>query len=1508
MSHLTAPMPSGHQTHKPYLFDFPRPAHPLTPPDTDYETPSHHAAPAQNAIGLETDPFPPPPHPPSMTDSPFATLHRKKSSVTYVNSGIRDARERVVQRGIKWLVVVLPPVSFTREHGHLGHTLSSGPTRRLSNGLLMPLYPTLNSQLGAIAREFSFPSISGICVYLHTTHGGLSLSPRVSDESWPILWAHLFDARSPSLPSQQLPISGQIEFDIDLPKARWYDAWLASSRRDYVDVPQSVTPSRAQSISHWRGDSQTSLNEVLDDQLDAISVVQAGKSSARNIKKLSLLDRFDGASVRSGSRLVPRDESPPSQTARQGGPLQPLSPIVQEDEPATAKKDFDSRVQSWRMSANVATRSPLAATGQTSLDPANMPNTMADLPTASTSEMHSELDLDDYAWSVSSAGPPDYELESLASWDRVPSVHMDRRLVGSVCSTPSYCTSFGPDDEYLAFSPVSYMSRLPSPDLAWRMFEDVPPTPATATSWGAPLSYPPSPLSSPYAPSVDIAARHMSSRPVTPSTATSWGAPLSYPPSPLMSSRAPSPDIGERGMSSVPGSPRFREHVPSAQPYSLVYPYYNAARASSWQHVWPHTEEHHVQEQVAERRAAGRMHDFVFPPPAPRSQSGPWRQVWPYATPSSGSEHQATMTRTTIGYPVLNIYPAVYPSFDLYPALPSVGTRKLGVPTASSGAAYPTFNLYPAVYPFFDIYPAVNRPGLTTPSTYMAGFYPHLVIYPAVSNVSSGTSRKTSKSSLRLKEQYPVFNIYPAVYPYCFELYPAVSVARSKRSVLVNGASNGYPASVYNIYPSVKSASKPRVSVGMRSQYPVFELYPPVSRALETSLVSGIVVKLPRTYPNIEIYPAVYPWNLQTMYPGVLPRRSREDKQSGIIVKLAPTYPILDIYPAVYPWNLRTVYPDVPQRRLSGNRQNSIIVKLAPAYPVFDIYPAVYPWNLQTMYPEVPGRSHARGVTVKLAANYPVFDIYPAVYPHSLQSIYPALLSSFTVGQVRSALTSAVKPSISSRSSGRSTHVRKSSKRGLPPVPPLPKNARELTPFSPVSRRPLPVTRVVPSIPVHLDAVYPNVCPYPPVYPYFAIYPAKSWGNSVDTNERVKVNASSVFHYPYLVIYPSVYPYVEIYPGSWDRPSAPLAAPVPVAARRRPTYTHMELRSQVLASVQVPVVPKTTTVPARQRPTFSPMQLREEVYEETVARQPVLPSVIIAAPSPATPDLFSPPEPDFEIVTPIVRSAGPVPSRTPFSPPDSDFEIVTAPAPQPVSAGARVPPMPPLPAGLTRSRSGTVSSRPPMPPLPRPMGARPVGQPLVSPVGGPDVSPAPSPSRAINRLSGLPAHPAANRRVSSASAPRPMSTFGPLPAVPPEQTSGPSPIARRQMSMMSSLDETRSSPISRSPQPDDDWQRAYRTPTDTSPTSRLPGMSSLSRSNTMPSRPAPRGPRSSTLISERAKVFSTANGAAAPEAESPTKQLMATLAEFPTPPRPPMPASPARPSVSRLDRSKYPFA
>ena len=499
---------------------------------------------------------------------------------------------------MKWLVLVTPPASFTHEHGHLGNTLSSGPSHRLSQGILMPLYPSvccshcpsksppvltrlfkMGGQLGAIAREFSLPSIAGLCLYLHTTAAGVVVTPRISEESWSILWGPYLDTRN-ALPSQsqpQLPLCGQIDFDIDMSKARWYDAWLAAPRRDVQDVPVSVS----RPPSHWRGDSRTTFLEDQADDLETISLIQQGRTRTlgRNApKKLSLVDRFELSSTKSASKRLPRNFSPSTETEDALQRQQSLSPIAQEDEPRSARKTLDQLITTWRESASQIAASPLAATGQTSLDPANLPNNFPLNQLALDAEAQSELNLDDFQWSVSSVGPPEYEddFEDEADWEYDPSVHLVHRLQGSVCLTPTTVSSFGPPD-YDVSSPISNVSRLPSPDVASRMLDDCPPTPSVCTSWGPP-SYPNSPL--PYesrAPSVDLGHRGTYSRPVTPSTATTWGPLDAYPASPMGSvfSGVRTPDAGERCLFEGLQLPQVVQQV-----WKLVWPYYREPEAN----------------------------------------------------------------------------------------------------------------------------------------------------------------------------------------------------------------------------------------------------------------------------------------------------------------------------------------------------------------------------------------------------------------------------------------------------------------------------------------------------------------------------------------------------------------------------------------------------------------------------------------------------------------------------------------------------------------------------------------------------------------------------------------------------------------------------------------------------------------------------------------------------------------------------------------------------------------
>ncbi|KAI9574444.1 hypothetical protein HD554DRAFT_38712 [Boletus coccyginus] len=132
------------------------------------------------------------------------------------------------------------------DQGHLGIVLSMSPRGRLSHGILMPLFPSMFGQLNAIAREYNFPSTIGLCLYLHINESGITMTPRISDDSWQYLSGHLFDGRPPS-GGHQLPIGRSIEFDIDLNKARWFDAWVSGTSRALLEAHR-----RGESLLHPR--------------------------------------------------------------------------------------------------------------------------------------------------------------------------------------------------------------------------------------------------------------------------------------------------------------------------------------------------------------------------------------------------------------------------------------------------------------------------------------------------------------------------------------------------------------------------------------------------------------------------------------------------------------------------------------------------------------------------------------------------------------------------------------------------------------------------------------------------------------------------------------------------------------------------------------------------------------------------------------------------------------------------------------------------------------------------------------------------------------------------------------------------------------------------------------------------------------------------------------------------------------------------------------------------------
>ena len=448
-----------------------------------------------------------------------------------------------------------------------------------------------------------------------------------------MLWSPYFntDESSPT-PPFGLPICGQIEFDVDIRKAKWYEYWMAGQERP-ISLDTSIPPSVAQTMAGWYQDHR----EVTQDNPDRLfndNVATTAQVRSKPVPRpLTLSTRGDrmNRSLAKYKLVNPHDADAADSVASKRAPSR-LSPVLQVDESASVKhKNLDTLVRQWRATTPMAPTIPHP-------DPAgeSVPDTY-DLPL-------SEIDMDEYQWSVSSAGPPSRWPMSEKAELPPRSVNLEYRVLGSAPLTPSTATSFGPGDS-LGTPPFSNASRFPSPDIAARMIDDSPASPSTATSWGAPLSWPTTPASATRIMSPDLAARAFISVPNTPATATSWGAPSVRPATPASEHRLDTPDVGRRAFGSAPATP---------------------STATSWgaPEFWPPSP--HEEPRPPTPDVAGRTHEDEF------EDSRPYGFVWPFldsdaATPCQfiwpffNSEKVDTLQMLLLSNE------AVYPNLVIYP-------------------------------------------------------------------------------------------------------------------------------------------------------------------------------------------------------------------------------------------------------------------------------------------------------------------------------------------------------------------------------------------------------------------------------------------------------------------------------------------------------------------------------------------------------------------------------------------------------------------------------------------------------------------------------------------------------------------------------------------------------------------------------------------------------------------------------------------------------------------------
>ncbi|EPQ60104.1 hypothetical protein GLOTRDRAFT_118518 [Gloeophyllum trabeum ATCC 11539] len=165
------------------------------------------SSPNQSAFNLSASPN-------TSTSSLFPDNHRRSptpsAASTYSTYGAQPTS--------KFLLHVIPPIHLPHdsEQGDYSDLApppshASGYHTQFRRGTLVPLYPTLQSQLGAIAKEYALPSTVGMILYLVSTtprrqgalspqqsidmgHGGMEgeePGPRLSEEIWKLLWSRV---------------------------------------------------------------------------------------------------------------------------------------------------------------------------------------------------------------------------------------------------------------------------------------------------------------------------------------------------------------------------------------------------------------------------------------------------------------------------------------------------------------------------------------------------------------------------------------------------------------------------------------------------------------------------------------------------------------------------------------------------------------------------------------------------------------------------------------------------------------------------------------------------------------------------------------------------------------------------------------------------------------------------------------------------------------------------------------------------------------------------------------------------------------------------------------------------------------------------------------------------------------------------------------------------------------------------------------------------------------------
>ncbi|KAH9044615.1 hypothetical protein EDB85DRAFT_1854326 [Lactarius pseudohatsudake] len=201
---------------------WPRPRTPLHP---------HRLAKLANALGISTPvPLSQTTGDPTPSSNPLSkpSSEPRRSPTPSVASATQTTSHSLPSTfRSKFLLHVVPPSHIPHDSDSSdGFDLTPPPPTasgyhiQFKRGTLVPLFPTLQSQLSAIAKEYALPSTAGIILYLVSSAPNPSPEadwtepdgpgPRLSDDIWKHLWTRVANFEIETFTQEFLPSSGPL--------------------------------------------------------------------------------------------------------------------------------------------------------------------------------------------------------------------------------------------------------------------------------------------------------------------------------------------------------------------------------------------------------------------------------------------------------------------------------------------------------------------------------------------------------------------------------------------------------------------------------------------------------------------------------------------------------------------------------------------------------------------------------------------------------------------------------------------------------------------------------------------------------------------------------------------------------------------------------------------------------------------------------------------------------------------------------------------------------------------------------------------------------------------------------------------------------------------------------------------------------------------------------------------------------------------------------------------------